>query len=69
MPKWDSRPTVCDYGAAVDGRACGPVGRPAMRNPGGGPIAFERVPRDVVQAARQWAPEKAQAEQGTGERK
>ena len=32
----------------------------AMRNAGGQLIAFERIPHDIVQAAREWALEEAQ---------
>ena len=33
----------------------------AIRNAGGVPLAFERIPHDVVQAAREWALEQATA--------
>jgi Family of unknown function (DUF6325) len=33
----------------------------AMRDAGGVPLAFERLPHDVVQAAREWALEQAKA--------
>jgi hypothetical protein len=33
----------------------------AIRDAGGVPLAFERIPHDVVQAAREWALEQAEA--------
>jgi hypothetical protein len=33
----------------------------AIRDAGGVPLAFERIPHDVVQAAREWALEQAKA--------
>ena len=33
----------------------------AMRNAGGELVTFERLPHDVVQAAREWAVEQAEA--------
>jgi len=33
----------------------------AMRDAGGVPLAFERIPHDVVQEAREWALEQATA--------
>ena len=33
----------------------------AIRDAGGVPLAFERIPHDVVQAAREWAHEQAKA--------
>jgi hypothetical protein len=49
------------------GKRVGRTVAQSMRNAGGVRVAFERVPHDVVQAAREWALEQATAYHRLGE--